>query len=1011
MKRIVSGFFFREGKYRVPYSLLLLAAALLSFWQFTFFRNGLQWDIQDVMMPWRYFAGENLRNGMLPLWNPYQQFGYPFFADLQYTNWNPEAWLIGTLFGYSYKTFYALIFFYVWMAGLGMFRLAEFFSKDRRIAFFIACCYMLSGCTVAHMQQFVVIMGMAWLPFVAWQFFAFMEELSWKNVFGFSLFSFLLMTTGYQALYFMLIYVFAAVIIYKVYTWWKQADRKRITRFLARGAVLCVLTFILLLPVLIAVMQSAPYVSRLDKGVSISEAQLSPFSPQSAVSFLLPAAAAKGAGWLDTDFSCTNIFFGFIAFFLFLFSLFRRQTPLQLVLLFFTALFLLASFGEYTPVRKLLYDYAPLMNLFRIPGLFRIAALLLMLVQLSIFLGEERSPAAKLKRVFVIACALFIATAVVSYIMIRKEEWAFEKQEDIFAAVHSAPLWEMIFYQSVFFAALSVTGFFTVKKKNGEVNWKGTTLVSLLSLFAGIQFNIYINIAADTRPAYPAAWMKGLPEGFPLPALCAQEDYMAQTDRGSYFVSNSGNFLKKHFSNDFSSFQFKQLGVVSDELPQLRKQFLLYPIAYLSDSILHGAEWKQLNASAAPSRRITFLEGRELAGEKFRVSPSDNIICRKFYPQHFSFEVTNSRPVIFNLLQSYFPGWKISVDGTEQPVLLNAGLCMSVPLEAGKHSIELRFGADAFVSSLIVALSLFFILLSVFIFLSLSDNARFIFGSVPLLLYGLSWLLFMGAKERAEQHEQRAAAFARHLLPYRSSALFSTHHVPANDPVVFSDNPADFASALRKISNCRSSRFIYAWYGEQPDSRLTAYIRAFFPEIKKQLSADKNRSGFIVFSREGKTYRDEFEKVFEWGHPSDTLFFEDFLVDSIAGESAEEPVAILQKRGSYGPAFVADPLKLGGGKKSGLRISFYMKAGEGDSLLLFATLRDRAGGKQRWERVYALQPYVLEHNNWNRVCIEVIPDVDFREGEQVKLVPMKLSGNAIRLRDLRVESFAEKPGK
>jgi hypothetical protein len=43
----------------------------------------LQWDSLAQYFPWRHFAAESLRNGQIPLWNPYQFTGTPMMANAQ----------------------------------------------------------------------------------------------------------------------------------------------------------------------------------------------------------------------------------------------------------------------------------------------------------------------------------------------------------------------------------------------------------------------------------------------------------------------------------------------------------------------------------------------------------------------------------------------------------------------------------------------------------------------------------------------------------------------------------------------------------------------------------------------------------------------------------------------------------------------------------------------------------------------------------------------------------------
>jgi len=159
---------------KLKYPVYLLLVVLLCYWPLTFFQSSLLCDDIDVALPTKYFAGECYQNGLLPLWNPFQIWGYPAHADLQYTNWNIEVLTVGILKGYDYNTLQIIFIGYLFLAGLGMFYLSRYLSRHEPTAFFIACVYMLGGLTVAHVQSLVTILGIVWIPYVLLHFLKFL---------------------------------------------------------------------------------------------------------------------------------------------------------------------------------------------------------------------------------------------------------------------------------------------------------------------------------------------------------------------------------------------------------------------------------------------------------------------------------------------------------------------------------------------------------------------------------------------------------------------------------------------------------------------------------------------------------------------------------------------------------------------------------------------------------------------------------------------------------------------
>ncbi|MFB6305849.1 MAG: hypothetical protein ABEH43_02470, partial [Flavobacteriales bacterium] len=160
----------KNNKYlRFIYNRPVLVYIILVFfvyWPVSFLLYSLKFDMIDVTLPWRFFASEALQNQGMPLWNPYQQCGYPFYADLQYPIWYPEVFMISSIIRYSNYTLHFLLLFYIMMGGMGMFKLSRFLNTSYHYSLLAGIVYMLSGLFVGHTQSLVTIMGATWLPWV-----------------------------------------------------------------------------------------------------------------------------------------------------------------------------------------------------------------------------------------------------------------------------------------------------------------------------------------------------------------------------------------------------------------------------------------------------------------------------------------------------------------------------------------------------------------------------------------------------------------------------------------------------------------------------------------------------------------------------------------------------------------------------------------------------------------------------------------------------------------------------
>ena len=60
-----------------------------------------EWDVPEQYWPDQVYLCRSLHEGRLPLWNPFDRGGYPYFADPQAAAWHPWSWLVCGLGGAS----------------------------------------------------------------------------------------------------------------------------------------------------------------------------------------------------------------------------------------------------------------------------------------------------------------------------------------------------------------------------------------------------------------------------------------------------------------------------------------------------------------------------------------------------------------------------------------------------------------------------------------------------------------------------------------------------------------------------------------------------------------------------------------------------------------------------------------------------------------------------------------------------------------------------------------------
>jgi len=113
-----------------------------------FFRPDPTHVLQD--RPFILFSAETLASGYIPLWNPYQEGGTPFFASFIASPLFPLKWILylsSPLTGYSYYVVLPL-----GLAGFFTHVFSRLIGLSRYGAFFAATTYMFCGFIISHLQ-------------------------------------------------------------------------------------------------------------------------------------------------------------------------------------------------------------------------------------------------------------------------------------------------------------------------------------------------------------------------------------------------------------------------------------------------------------------------------------------------------------------------------------------------------------------------------------------------------------------------------------------------------------------------------------------------------------------------------------------------------------------------------------------------------------------------------------------------------------------------------------------
>jgi len=375
-----------SGKENGPWLALVAFAGLLPFLGFLFSGQILYASDQIGSPSWKFFF-EQLRSGVLPLWNPYHLAGTPIFDALAGDGTYPLFLLLGTLlpieklvsFMFVLHTLLAGQFAYVLVRG--HFRLDRFLSAALATAYMLNTNYF-SHIYSGHTGKFYVL---TWLPLGLYFLLGSLEKkAAWWKPLGLALtVAMMILTSHLQLTYYVLMGYF-------IYFAFVLVNAIRAKAFGEAGAV----TLKFWAPILLGLGLCFPLIwgpYHYNEAYSVrGEGQRQTYEhstswsihPEEAASLIVPEfGGINERYWGRNPFKLNSEYPGIAIWFLGLFGLlaFRRR--------FFWLwgsvglLAIIYGLGDHTPFFKLFYAVIPGIKSFRAPSmiLFWLAAALLLM--------------------------------------------------------------------------------------------------------------------------------------------------------------------------------------------------------------------------------------------------------------------------------------------------------------------------------------------------------------------------------------------------------------------------------------------------------------------------------------------------------------------------------------------------------------------------------------------------------------------------------------------------------
>jgi hypothetical protein len=353
---------------------VLLACLAGMFWKVIFTSEMFFYrDVFNYSYPHARFIQEMCRQGRLPYWNPYLNYGQAVLANPNFLFFYPDTLLLVVLpIDVAYTLHYLAHFA---LAGVGTYFLARRWTQTHAAAFFAAFFFTFSGPVLSVGNFYNHVAAAAWIP---WALLATDRALGSRSGRSWATLTMVFALQFLAGEPFTLIATFGMSVAYAFYQQgslqrlFAAQNRRIVTAFVLVGILMATLSAIQLLPAADLLESSR----RGTRGLPFMETAFWSFHPLSLLEVVMPdfygRALEAPTPWTGALSGVhgpyfPSIFIGFVPLFLALagwaFARDRRSVFVAATAL----ILLLLAFGKYSPIFPLAYLLNPLLELVRFP--------------------------------------------------------------------------------------------------------------------------------------------------------------------------------------------------------------------------------------------------------------------------------------------------------------------------------------------------------------------------------------------------------------------------------------------------------------------------------------------------------------------------------------------------------------------------------------------------------------------------------------------------------------------
>jgi len=408
---------------RITPLLILVILAIVFFWKNILGEVFYFGDNLNFFVPNKIFLVDSVKNGIFPLWNPLIFSGTPYIADLAIFPFYPGNLLFFLFSPLAALTYLAII--EVIMAGFFMYLYLGRLGFEKFLRILGAVVFMFSGSVVTHIGNISILNVIIWLPLILYFIEKYFCQKSFKYLFLAGLSLTLSFLGGHvQLFYYNGLFIFL-YILFKIRA---SVREKIIGGFLILFVFLGLCAFQLLPFLEFAQLSTRP----VSDYVYSTVGSINPVVTVRLILAQIYGRLVDGYSWgpgalIERGFADVAGYIGVLPLVFVAFVITKKFRKVKFWIIS-SILFLILSFGKYTPIYYLFYKLVPFFARFRNPAqflfLYSFCAVVLSVYGLKYFIELKKERAARLVRNPLIIIG-FIVIAAIGLVQILTKGWLF----------------------------------------------------------------------------------------------------------------------------------------------------------------------------------------------------------------------------------------------------------------------------------------------------------------------------------------------------------------------------------------------------------------------------------------------------------------------------------------------------------------------------------------------------------------------------------------------------------